>query len=1826
MSVVHDGVGPVRRLFILISASTLMLSSAILSSSIVAVAQGDTWVQSTRQDFANGTGWNIDVDSDPGNITLQASTTTWIESQFNPGLRPGPSGSWDDSGIMSPAVIKEDGVYKMWYAGDDSGSGTYRIGYAVSNDGVNWTKPKLGLVDYGGSLNNNIVLGLNLSLAYENASLVPGTVIHGPVKYQMWYSCKGTKWAICYAESGDGLRWYRYFANPVIKPGAMMAGLSSPAVTPSGSRLSMWFTELNSLGHYHMKHAVSFTGEAWGEDPQLRPVGLGESGGWFDGGTLPGTVQRLSGVWQMWYAGLHGSVQSIGFSNSTDGSTWVEAPLNPIQGFGLPGSWDSASLSRPSVILDGRRYRMWFAGFDGIRWAIGTASSALGERPVPPKTNPALPLGDLESWDSGGMFRPSVLYKDRVYHMWYTGSSSADGSTGFSIGYARSSDGVSWEKPSRDPVLEKSVSGWDGSWVGFAWVVRDDSSGGFRMWYTGSDGSSIRIGLASSSDGISWQKNVSNPAAFVGNLSWLNPSDIRCPWVGYEPDRYVMFAGTRTATNVSLARFSSWDGGQTWGSDDQPFLTPVPGTWADTSVSCPTLYKNETGQSREMWFEGSSGIDILGRGGIGHLVSDDSGKTYRLDTRNPVLSASRTWDSEGIGGPAVVGDGSSYRMWFHGSDGGLTRIGSAVSSDGQGWHEMFVLPPLYSSRGATGVSAPTVFDDAGWLAMYLAEESGGEWQIRAANYNEGTRRWFSSGVIISGSGSWDSHGRKPLAAIKDGSTYRLWYAGLDASGRWSVGYADSQFIGDLVAHQGNPILTSGPPLSWDSEGIDGASVVHPGLSHEYEMWYSGFDGVTWRIGYAFSSDGKVWTKPLGYPILYPSSGVSWDCAGVSSPRVIIEGGLYHMFYSGYDGSVWSLGHAFSENGFSWVRSKYNPILGGESSAEDPANVRDSSVLRMGSGYDIWFSDSVRENSAIGYAQSQSLSVGTLTSAPVDSGIQGTTWETLNVASRGSSTAKVSATVRTGMPPFLGASWSSDSFSSSLQLQVQRNRYLQYRLTLISLTGEWSPTVEEVSGVYLHDQGPVGQPASPAFGQCIGEVRPTFRWDYSDSEGDPQGYFYLQVSDEPTFTSVHYSVEGPLSVSSIRPSHTLEDGMWFWRVQARDAFMMLGPWSSASFFCVDTAQPRTELEFQGPHLGTSPTYISGSTLIWLNMTDPGCGDGTSWFKLDGLSLQRYTSPFTLPAGHHTIVYNSTDLAGNQDTPQSLDLWVDVTAPMTNLWVGSPNYSRNGILYVSSRTPLVLDSTDAESGLDEPSSYQYGIDTAEFWISGSLVEPMWPGPHTLYYRAVDRVGNAEAVHAVQVFGDDVAPATSLTINGPRVGGSPVYVTPSTTFNLTATDGGAGVKSTFYTLDGVGPYAYSGNFSISAGGFHTLEFFSMDNLENAGHQPITLVEVDGQGPATSPAMLGPSYQTITTTYVTSSTAMMLVSSDASSGLDRVYYRIDSGGWIQYSSPFSFSGPGDHTLSFYGVDVLGNVESTKIMDVFVDDVPPETVISLNGLAVQYGGLTYMDDGASATLSATDNGSGVLFVRYRLDGGSWNIYNRPIIPATSGTHVMEFQATDNLGLVEPSQLFMAVIDTSPPVADAGHDIAVFAPAEILLDGLGSTDDTMIVSYEWVAESNHSVVLSKASGTVLIQTPRDYIFTLKVRDPLGRVSIDSVTVKVLRDPDSDKDTLPDVWEIGKFGNLSYGPGDDPDGDGVTNIEDYGREQGGATQSDLDTVTTIGESQTGDAIVLLLLCLLGVITGTAITQSFKIRGLKRRLADLEAEKSIEIDDDEEPRER
>lgn len=110
--------------------------------------------------------------------------------------------------IAQGSVIydEEEKLFKMWYEGATYDWGDNVVAYAYSQDGVHWTLPDLGLVEFGGSKRNNIVLTTG---AGEMASGVFKDVheIDPRRLYKMLYLSNGNASAVGLGFSPDGVHW-----------------------------------------------------------------------------------------------------------------------------------------------------------------------------------------------------------------------------------------------------------------------------------------------------------------------------------------------------------------------------------------------------------------------------------------------------------------------------------------------------------------------------------------------------------------------------------------------------------------------------------------------------------------------------------------------------------------------------------------------------------------------------------------------------------------------------------------------------------------------------------------------------------------------------------------------------------------------------------------------------------------------------------------------------------------------------------------------------------------------------------------------------------------------------------------------------------------------------------------------------------------------------------------------------------------------------------------------------------------------------------------------------------------------------------------------------------------------------------------------------------------------------------------------------------------------------------------------------------------------------------------------------------------------------------
>ncbi|WP_404391227.1 OmpL47-type beta-barrel domain-containing protein [Humibacillus xanthopallidus] len=232
--------------------------------------------------------------------------------------------------------------------------------------------------------------------------------------------------------------------------------------------------------------------------------------------------------------------------------------------------------------------------------------------------------------------------------------------------------------------------------------------------------------------------------------------------------------------------------------------------------------------------------------------------------------------------------------------------------------------------------------------------------------------------------------------------------------------------------------------------------------------------------------------------------------------------------------------------------------------------------------------------------------------------------------------------------------------------------------------------------------------------------------------------------------------------------------------------------------------------------------------------------------------------------------------------------------------------------------------------------------------------------------DVAGNTatETVTGIKI--DRSAPVTTGALEGAQQNGwygSDVKVT------LSAHDNFTDVAETIYTLDGGAEQSYSGAFSVSADGPHTVEFWSQDgagNTETAG-APLTF-QIDKTAPTTNVVI--PS--TDTGWYVTSGIPVAFQATDALSGIGATYYTIDDGTTQIYGQPFTADlSTGVHTITYWSVDIAGNDEakdSVRTTEIKVDTIAP-TIKGSQSPAANAAGWNNTDVDVKFTCSDADSG-----------------------------------------------------------------------------------------------------------------------------------------------------------------------------------------------------------------------------------------------------------------
>jgi predicted GH43/DUF377 family glycosyl hydrolase len=192
-------------------------------------------------------------------------------------------------------------------------------------------------------------------------------------------------------------------------------------------------------------------------------------------------------------------LNAVGLLISEDGGTTFERYSDgPIVS---PTPHEPYSAMSPYVLREGDRWHMWYSsGTDWFcmngkyepQYMIKYAWSDDGLSWVQTNQLCVPPKDPMEA-----NTRPTVVFRDGAYHMWfcYRGSEDFRGGGGsYRIGYARSKNGTDWVRDDDHAGIAPSAEGWDSTMVAYPQVI--DTPKGLTMFYNGNGFGTSGIGYA----------------------------------------------------------------------------------------------------------------------------------------------------------------------------------------------------------------------------------------------------------------------------------------------------------------------------------------------------------------------------------------------------------------------------------------------------------------------------------------------------------------------------------------------------------------------------------------------------------------------------------------------------------------------------------------------------------------------------------------------------------------------------------------------------------------------------------------------------------------------------------------------------------------------------------------------------------------------------------------------------------------------------------------------------------------------------------------------------------------------------------------------------------------------------------------------------------------------------------------------------------------------------------------------------------------------------------------------------------------------------------
>jgi hypothetical protein len=422
---------------------------------------------------------------------------------------------------------------------------------------------------------------------------------------------------------------------------------------------------------------------------------------------------------------------------------WTNNPDNP--------RWTDGSLAlEPAVLYDAGRakYDLWYVDLLNIKRLVsddGVTWSSTGNTQSVTNLFSTTLCSGAEVFKVGSTYYMYVGCQEQNAGSWY-------------LGLASSTDGGVWTKHASSPALSKGSPGsWDDTYViGSHIAVKN---GIYYMFYAGNGGAGNEVGLATSQDGVHWEKSGGNPV-IRNDAMGVNTSTIGPVGVEVVDGEFYMVLKVNNSTGEPTYNLLTSTNGVSWSFYDRnPILTRGgSGTWNCVDLGGGSL-RYILGQFR-LWY-----------------CADDYSQVWRigLATSVPGNPPEAFWHQ--TGGPLATQDVRSFTSNSQGSLFAGTWTHGEVyktTNNGDAWTLCGALPVPDPVLGLATDSHDHLFAGVWTQGVARSTDNGMTWQMK----NNGLTSLTPRAVLMDKQNNmWVATEAGAFYSTNDGDTWILRKAG-----------------------------------------------------------------------------------------------------------------------------------------------------------------------------------------------------------------------------------------------------------------------------------------------------------------------------------------------------------------------------------------------------------------------------------------------------------------------------------------------------------------------------------------------------------------------------------------------------------------------------------------------------------------------------------------------------------------------------------------------------------------------------------------------------------------------------------------------------------------------------------------------------------------------------------------------------------------------------------------------------------------------------------------------------------------------------------------